>query len=118
MNEIKFGDKIQDFTLKDQSQKKVHLYDFAGKKVLLSFHPLAWTSVCSEQMKLLEENHEMFDRLNTVAFGISVDPAPSKKAWNWELRTSNFFRISGLMGRLPENMESSGKKKESLRGLT
>ena len=65
MNEIKIGDKIQDFTLKDQSQKKVHLYDFAGKKVLLSFHPLAWTSVCSEQMKLLEENHEMFDRLNT-----------------------------------------------------
>lgn len=71
-------------------------------------------------MKLLEENHEMFDRLNTVAFGISVDPAPSKKPGhgNWELRTSNFFRISGLMGRLPENMESSGKKKESLRGLT
>lgn len=94
MNEIKIGDKIQDFTLKDQSQKKVHLYDFAGKKVLLSFHPLAWTSVCSEQMKLLEENHEMFDRLNTVAFGISVDPAPSKKAWARELGITHIKLLS------------------------
>lgn len=63
----------------------MHLYDFSGKKVLLSFHPLAWTKVCAEQMNSLEENYELFTKLNTVAFGISVDPIPSKRAWAREL---------------------------------
>lgn len=94
MSEIKIGYKIQDFRLKDHKQNEVHLYDFAGKKVLLSFHPLAWTSVCAEQMKSLEENHEMFTRLNTVAFGISVDPTPSKKAWARELGITHIQLLS------------------------
>ena len=35
MNEIKIGDKIQDFRLRDDKEKEVHLDDFRGKKVLL-----------------------------------------------------------------------------------
>jgi peroxiredoxin len=81
MSEIKIGDKIPDFRLRDHKDKEVHLYDFSGKKVLLSFHSLAWTKVCAEQMNSLEENQELFTKLNTVAFGISVDPTPSKRAW-------------------------------------
>ena len=49
--------------------------------MLLSFHPLAWTGVCAEQMKALEANKERFDSLNTVALGLSVDTVPSKNAW-------------------------------------
>jgi peroxiredoxin len=94
MDKIKIGDKIQDFRLRDQKEKEVHLYDFAGKKVLLSFHPLAWTSVCAEQMKSLEENHETFNRLNTAAFGISVDPIPSKRAWAKELGITHIKLLS------------------------
>ncbi|AKB19155.1 MULTISPECIES: peroxiredoxin [unclassified Methanosarcina] len=84
-NEIKIGETIKDFRLRDQKREEVHLYDLKGKKVLLSFHPLAWTKVCAEQMKLLEENHELFAELNTVPLGISVDSMPSKKAWSREL---------------------------------
>ena len=75
------GENAPDFTLKDQHGEEVHLSDLKGKNVLLSFHPLAWTSVCSEQMKSLERNTQVFERLNTTAFGISVDSVPSKKAW-------------------------------------
>ena len=32
-------------------------------------------------MKSLEENYAQFKKLNTIAFGIGVDPAPSNKAW-------------------------------------
>lgn len=85
MNEIKIGDKIQDFRLRDHKEKEVHLYELRDRKVLLSFHPLAWTNVCAEQIRSLENNHELFTRLNTVAFGISVDPIPSKRAWAMEL---------------------------------
>ncbi len=32
-------------------------------------------------MKSLEENYAQFNKLNTTAFGIGVDSAPSNKAW-------------------------------------
>ena len=75
------GSKVNEFVLEDQDEKKINLKDFRGKKVLLSFHPLAWTSVCAKQMLSLEENKDQFAAQNTVALGISVDPVPSKKAW-------------------------------------
>jgi len=42
---VALGEKIADFTLKDQHGQGFKLSDFAGKKVLLSFHPLAWTGL-------------------------------------------------------------------------
>lgn len=78
---IKVGDEMRDFTLKDQNGKDFKLSEQAGKRVLLSFHPLAWTSVCAEQMKSLEANKKIFDALNTIAVGLSVDSVPTKKAW-------------------------------------
>jgi peroxiredoxin len=78
---LKEGDKAPDFTLRDQNEKEFKLADFKGKKVLLSFHPLAWTSVCANQMKSLESNKAVFDDLNTVAVGLSIDATPTKKAW-------------------------------------
>jgi peroxiredoxin len=78
---LKIGDKAKDFALSDQKEKKFKLSDFKGKRVLLSFHPLAWTSVCAEQMKSLEKTKETFNSLNAIAVGVSVDTVPSKKAW-------------------------------------
>ncbi|OGP52381.1 MAG: thioredoxin peroxidase [Deltaproteobacteria bacterium RBG_13_43_22] len=74
-------ERAKPFDLKDNRDKEIRLSDFKGKKVLLSFHPLAWTSVCAEQMKALEANKEKFDLLNTVALGLSIDTVPSKNAW-------------------------------------
>ncbi len=82
---IKIGDTAKDFRLKDHQDREVTLKGLPGKKVLLSFHPLAWTRVCAEQMKSLETNLKKFSELNTVPLGISVDPGPSKKAWASEL---------------------------------
>ena len=78
---IQKGESADDFTLKDQDGKEFKLSDFKGKKVLLSFHPGAWTGVCAEQMKSLEDNAAAFASLNTIAVGISIDTIPSKKAW-------------------------------------
>ncbi|MGP8080229.1 MAG: redoxin domain-containing protein, partial [Dehalococcoidales bacterium] len=78
---IAIGVKAPDFRLKDQNGKTVKLSVLKGKKVLLSFKPLAWTSVCHDQIRLLEENHLHFDVLNTIALGLGVDSVPSNKAW-------------------------------------
>ena len=78
---IAIGIKAPDFTLNDQNGKNVKLSSLQGKKVLLSFRPLAWTPVCTDQMKSLEENFDRLAKLNTIALGIGVDSSPSNKAW-------------------------------------
>ena len=75
------GDPARNFSLKDQNDKTFDLYEQAEKRVLLSFHPLAWTEYCAAQMISLEENREKFAALNCVPVGISVDSMPCKKAW-------------------------------------
>lgn len=79
------GDIAPDFTLMDHHNREFKLSALAGKRVLLSFHPLAWTPVCADQMKALEAHKATFDRLNTMAVGISVDSFPAKHAWAKEL---------------------------------
>jgi peroxiredoxin len=91
---ISVGSKAPDFALKDQNGKTVKLSSFKGKKVLLSFRPLAWTAVCHDQMRLLEENHLRFDELNTVALGIGVDSVPSNKAWAQSMDVKNTRLLS------------------------
>ena len=91
---IELGSRAPDFALKDQNGKTMRLSALKGKKVLLSFHPLAWTPVCRAQMSSLEHNHDRFDELNTVAIGISVDPVPSKKAWAEEMGIENTRLLS------------------------
>jgi peroxiredoxin len=78
---IKVGSSAPDFSLKDQEGKEFKLSEQKGKRVLLSFHPLAWTGVCASQMLSLEQNYSTFESLNTVAVGLSVDTVPAKKAW-------------------------------------
>jgi peroxiredoxin len=79
------GEKLQDFVLKDQDNKDFSSKEMRGKRLLLSFHPLAWTSVCANQMKALEENMETFSQLNTIPLGLSVDQQFSKSAWAKDL---------------------------------
>jgi len=86
---VQEGKKVKDFYLKDQNGQDFHLPEYRGKKVLLSFHPLAWTPVCARQMQSLEKNKRAFDKLNTVAVGLSVDSVPSKAAWAKSLRIKN-----------------------------
>jgi peroxiredoxin len=75
------GETAPDFVLKDQNGADFRLSELRGKRVLLSFHPLAWTEVCAKQMQALEENRGVLESLNTIAVGLSVDTVPSKQAW-------------------------------------
>ncbi|MFC2057045.1 peroxiredoxin [Chloroflexota bacterium] len=79
------GETAPDFALKDHKGKEFNLSDLRGQRVLLSFHPLAWTGVCAKQMQSLEDNADIFESLNTVPVGISVDSVPTKKAWASDL---------------------------------
>lgn len=81
MSRIAVGDAFGDFSLKSHTDTVVDTVSFPGKKILMSFHPLAWTEVCAKQMQALETGFETFLSLNTVPLGFSVDSVPCKKAW-------------------------------------
>ena len=89
MNPIEVGTPAPDFALDDVNEESVHLSSFKGKKILLSWHPAAWTGVCTDQMRSLEVNHEKFKAMNTIPFGLSTDPSPCKKAWSAVLSIRN-----------------------------
>ncbi len=72
---------IYGFTLKDQNDQEVKFADFKGQKLLLSFHPLAWTPVCSKQMQDLEAMYDDFMAKGVLPLGVSIDQQFSKKAW-------------------------------------
>ncbi len=89
MNSLSIGSIAPDFTLKDNKNLDISLKDYRGKKVFLSWHPLAWTPVCTDQMRALERNLQRFIQFNTVPLGLSVDPQPCKAAWAFALQIKN-----------------------------
>jgi peroxiredoxin len=78
---IEVGRPLPAIRLKDQDRTEVDLGALQGTKLLLSFHPLAWTGVCQRQMEGLEAKVDALAELNARAFGISVDAVPAKRAW-------------------------------------
>jgi peroxiredoxin len=78
---VDVGEVAPDFTIKDNHGKDVNLGRQRGKKVVLGFHPLAWTAVCAQQMKDLEANSDRFAKAGAIAYGLSVDSTFCKKAW-------------------------------------
>jgi len=93
-DKIDIGKNVKNFSLKDQDEQSFTISEKKGKKILLSFHPLAWTPVCNDQMHLLEKNQEIFEKLNTIAVGISIDSSFSKKAWANSLNIKNTRLLS------------------------
>ena len=91
---IAAGEIMETFSLKDQDNVAWDSSSARGKRLLLSFHPLAWTPVCAEQMIEMEKNMQVLDELDTVPVGISVDPVPSKSAWAGELKLARLRLLS------------------------
>lgn len=94
---IQLGAMAPDFALPDQNGEMITLSQYQGKKVLMSWHPLAWTSVCTDQMRSLDRNADRFAQKNTVLLGLSVDPQPSKSVWARALSIKHFKILSDFV---------------------
>ena len=92
---IKVGEQAPEFNLKNHKGEEVKLSDYKGKKVVIGWHPLAWTSVCTDQMRALESNFQaMADKGVGAVFGVSVDAVPSKLVWATGLGIENVQLLS------------------------
>ncbi len=78
------GETAPDFELPshESREKRVKLSDFRGQKnVLIAFHPLSFTPVCSVQMPAYEKDLPRFGEHDTQVLSISVDAQPTRAAW-------------------------------------
>ncbi|RYG03602.1 MAG: redoxin domain-containing protein, partial [Chitinophagaceae bacterium] len=66
---LQLGDKAPDFKLKSTELKEVSLSDFAGKKVVLHFFPLAFTGVCTTQLCTMRDSFGFYEGLNAQVLG-------------------------------------------------
>jgi peroxiredoxin len=86
---IETGSTAPDFDLEVDGSTRVRLSDFRGRRnVLLVFHPFAFTPVCEEEARDLEENRNAFDSAETDVVLVSCDTAAARKAWKEELGLS------------------------------
>jgi peroxiredoxin len=75
------GSVAPDFALPNQVRETIRLSDYRGKVVVLAFHPLAFTPVCSAQMTTYERELPKLRALDAEVLSVSNDANPSKKAW-------------------------------------
>jgi peroxiredoxin len=61
------------FKLFNTEKKEITLNDQNGKNVVLLFFPLAFTGVCTAELCNIRDNYSIYEKLNAVVFGISVD---------------------------------------------
>src|SRR5213595_2274592 len=82
---IPVGSKAPDFTLK--SKQAAGLVDvklsnnFGKRNTVLLFFPLAFTSVCTQEMCDITSGLNAYSGLNADVIGVSVDSPFAQEAW-------------------------------------
>jgi mycoredoxin-dependent peroxiredoxin len=83
---IETGSRAPDFDLQVIGSERVRLADFRGRRnVLLVFHPFAFTPLCEDEARDLEENQASFDSADTDVVLVSCDSAAARQAWKRQL---------------------------------
>lgn len=90
---IELLQKAPGFKLYDTDKKEVSLENLAGKNVLLLFFPLAFTSVCTEELCAVRDNITLYNNAKAVVLGISVDSVYTLKKFKEEQHL-NFTLLS------------------------
>ncbi|MCC5824337.1 MAG: redoxin domain-containing protein [Phycisphaerales bacterium] len=76
------GDQAPDFTLLDQDRQEWTLSEaLKSGPVVLCFFPLAFTSVCSEEMGCVSRDFDRWSKQGMQVVGVSCDSFATLKAW-------------------------------------
>lgn len=70
---LQVGDQAPDFKLFSSELKEVSLQDFAGRKVVIQFFPMAFTGTCTTQLCTMRDSFGYYEGINAAVIGISVD---------------------------------------------
>jgi len=73
MNMLKVGDKVPDFSAKDQDGNTINLSDYKGKKLVVFFYPKANTPGCTAEACNLRDNYKELQAQGYELLGVSAD---------------------------------------------
>ena len=83
---VRTGDAAPEFDLAVSGSERVRLSDFRGRSnVLLVFHPFAFTPVCEDEARDLQENLPAFRDASTEIVFVSCDPPAARQAWKKQI---------------------------------
>ena len=79
---LQIGGAAPDFALRDQHGQTVRLTDFAGtRNVALVFYPFAFSGICTDELRELRDNIDLFVDRGVQLAGVSCDPVHAQRAW-------------------------------------
>ena len=84
-NRLTINELAPDFNAEvfiDNEVKKISLFDYRGKWVVLFFYPADFTFVCPTELGDLADNYEKFKELGAEIISISTDTVFVHKAWH------------------------------------
>lgn len=91
---LTIGQKAPDFKLPDPDKKIHSLADYKGKNVVLFFFPGAWTGTCTQEMCNIQENFNVYNSMNAVPIGISVDSIFALKKFKEDQKLNDLTLLS------------------------
>lgn len=73
MNTLKVGDKVPEFSAKDQDGNIINLSDYQGKKLVVFFYPRANTPTCTVEACNLRDHYNDLQEQGYHILGVSED---------------------------------------------
>ena len=91
---LKLGDTAPDFE-QDSSIGKIRFHEWAGDSwVVLFSHPADFTPVCTTELGLTAKLKPEFDKRNTKAIGLSIDPVSDHERWVGDITETQGYAVN------------------------
>ena len=87
------GDSIPSITLQDTEGTQITIEVGSNNHTVLLFFPLAFSSVCTDELCSVRDNMKLYESLNAKVYGISIDSFFSLKAFK-QSQNLNFTLLS------------------------
>jgi len=97
VNKLQIGTQAPDFKLVGTDLQPIKKEDYKGKNLVLLFIPLAFTSVCTQEMCTARDDRNNYTNLNAEVLGISVDSPFVLKKWSEDNNLN--FKLGSDFGR-------------------
>jgi len=91
---IRIGDEAPDFTV-ETTEGTINFHEWIGDKwVILFSHPKDFTPVCTTELGYVARLKPDFDKRNTKAIGLSVDPVSDHRAWVGDIEETQGYAVN------------------------
>ncbi len=91
---IRIGDEAPDFTVAT-TEGPIRFHEWIGDNwVILFSHPKDFTPVCTTELGYVARLKPEFDKRNTKAIGLSIDPVSDHRAWVKDIEETQGYAIN------------------------